>query len=104
LAGQIRPEPPSAPHRQEAESIDPGTWSAGMQIESGFSPAARFLVAAGSFVLVVAGMRAAAPLITPFRSWLRRKRRGGIRKRRPATLVSAMPETTSNLQGKCWIP
>lgn len=37
-----------------------------MQMESGFSPAARFLVVAGSFVLVVAGMRAAAPLITPF--------------------------------------
>ena len=37
-----------------------------MQLETGFSPAARFLVVAASFVVVVAGMRAAAPLITPF--------------------------------------
>lgn len=37
-----------------------------MQTETGFSPASRFLVVAGSFVLVVAGMRAAEPLITPF--------------------------------------
>ena len=37
-----------------------------MQMESGFSPAARFLLVAGAFVVVVAGMRAAAPLITPF--------------------------------------
>ncbi len=37
-----------------------------MQLASGFSPAARFLLVAGAFVLVVAGMQAAAPLITPF--------------------------------------
>lgn len=37
-----------------------------MQIETGFSPAARFLIVAAAFVLVVAGMRTAAPLITPF--------------------------------------
>jgi AI-2 transport protein TqsA len=37
-----------------------------MQKETGFSPAARVLVVAGAFVVVVAGMRAAAPLITPF--------------------------------------
>lgn len=37
-----------------------------MQFESGFSPAARFVVVAGAFVLVVAGLRDAASLITPF--------------------------------------
>ena len=37
-----------------------------MHTETGFSPAARFLVVAGAFIVVVAGMRAAAPLITPF--------------------------------------
>jgi len=37
-----------------------------MQMETGFSPAARFLVVAASFVVVIAGMRAAAPLLTPF--------------------------------------
>ncbi len=31
-----------------------------------FSPAARFLVVAGALVIVIAGMRAAAPLLTPF--------------------------------------
>lgn len=31
-----------------------------------FSPAARFLIVAGALVIVVAGMRTAAPLLTPF--------------------------------------
>lgn len=31
-----------------------------------FSPAARFLLVAGALVIVIAGMRAAAPLLTPF--------------------------------------
>jgi predicted PurR-regulated permease PerM len=35
-------------------------------METGFSPAARFLLVAGAFVILVAGMRAAAPLLTPF--------------------------------------
>jgi predicted PurR-regulated permease PerM len=37
-----------------------------MHTDTGFSSAARFLLVAGAFVVVVAGMRAAAPLITPF--------------------------------------
>jgi predicted PurR-regulated permease PerM len=37
-----------------------------MQTEYGFTPAARFLLVAGAFVLVIAGLRSAAPLITPF--------------------------------------
>lgn len=37
-----------------------------MQMETGFSPAARFVIVAGSFVLVIAGLRTAAPLVTPF--------------------------------------
>ena len=34
--------------------------------DTGFTPAARFLLVAAAFVLVVAGMRAATPLIAPF--------------------------------------
>lgn len=37
-----------------------------MHMDNGFTPAARFLVVAGAFVLVMAGLRAASPLITPF--------------------------------------
>jgi len=37
-----------------------------MRAEGGFSSAARFLVVAGAFVVVVAGMSAAASLVTPF--------------------------------------
>jgi predicted PurR-regulated permease PerM len=37
-----------------------------MSTDFGFSPAARFLVVAGAFVILVAGMRAASSLITPF--------------------------------------
>ncbi|MCG6861203.1 MAG: AI-2E family transporter [Chromatiaceae bacterium] len=37
-----------------------------MTTESGFSSAARFLLVAGAFVLVVAGINAAASLVTPF--------------------------------------
>jgi len=37
-----------------------------MIIEAQFTPAARFLLIAGAFVLVVAGLHAAASFITPF--------------------------------------
>lgn len=37
-----------------------------MRADDSFTPAARFLLVAGAFVLVIAGMRAASPLITPF--------------------------------------
>ena len=37
-----------------------------MAIQVEFSPAARFLLVAGAFVLVVAGMHAAASLMAPF--------------------------------------
>jgi predicted PurR-regulated permease PerM len=37
-----------------------------MNLDVGFSPAARFLVVAGAFVILVAGMQAASSLITPF--------------------------------------
>jgi len=37
-----------------------------MVFEAGFSPAARFLLVAGAFVLVVAGLRAAASFVAPF--------------------------------------
>ena len=37
-----------------------------MTTEAGFSSAARFLLVAGAFVVVVAGMKAASSLVTPF--------------------------------------